>query len=170
VATYAPKTTVSSEKSRNEIERTLQRYGASKFMYGTEDGRAIIVFEMKDRRIRFDLPMPDRESRQFTRTPTGLQRTPSAASQAWEQACRQRWRALALGIKAKLELIESGITVFEEEFLAHIVLPNSMTVGQWMLPQVAEVYERGDMPAMLPEAGQKAIGGSAIDAEFTQMV
>ena len=35
----------------------------------------------------------------------------------WEQACRQRWRALALVIKAKLEAIDAEISTFEEEFL-----------------------------------------------------
>lgn len=63
---------------------------------------------------------------------------------------RQRWRALALVIKAKLEAVEAGITEFEEEFLAHIVLPNGGTVGQFMLPQVATAYETGQMPPLLP--------------------
>lgn len=32
---YAETTSVSSESSRGEIERTLSRYGASSFMYGS---------------------------------------------------------------------------------------------------------------------------------------
>lgn len=32
---YAENTSVSSEKSRAEIERTLQKYGADQFMYGS---------------------------------------------------------------------------------------------------------------------------------------
>jgi hypothetical protein len=47
------------------------------------------------------------------------------AYKAWKQAYHQRWRALALAIKA----VESGIATFEEEFLAHIALPNGSTVG-----------------------------------------
>lgn len=35
---------------------------------------------------------------------------------------RRRWRALLLGIKAKLEYVQSGIATFDEEFLAHIVI------------------------------------------------
>ena len=31
---YAQQTQVSTDKSRAEIERTLQRYGADQFMYG----------------------------------------------------------------------------------------------------------------------------------------
>jgi hypothetical protein len=65
-------------------------------------------------------------------------------------ACRARWRALALVIKAKLEAVESGITTFEEEFLAHIVLPDGTTLGQWAAPRLAHVYDTGAMPPMLP--------------------
>lgn len=46
-----------------------------------------------------------------------------------------------------------GITEFEEEFLAHIVLPNSNTVGRWMLPQVKSAYDSGNMPPLLPAPG-----------------
>lgn len=41
---YAQNTEVSVEKSRAEIERTLQRYGATKFMYGSDTNRAVIAF------------------------------------------------------------------------------------------------------------------------------
>lgn len=150
---YAEHTQVSSDKSRAEIERTLGRYGASGFMYGWQQGYAVVAFEMAGRRIRFDLPMPDRQSAQFTKTETGRERSASQAEKAYEQAVRQRWRALHLVIKAKLEAVESGITEFEEEFLAHIVLPGGDTVGRWMLPQVQRAYETGDMPALLPTPG-----------------
>ena len=68
----------------------------------------------------------------------------------WEQACRQRWRALALVIKAKLEAVESGITTFEDEFLAHIVMPDGQTVATHIKPRIAEAYEGGRMLALMP--------------------
>ncbi|MCD1588961.1 hypothetical protein K7H09_23440 [Halomonas sp. IOP_14] len=151
---YAENTSVSSERSRAEIEQTVSRYGASGFMYGWDGGTAVMAFQMHGRRIRFDLSMPDQSSRDFTQTETGRERSPAQAAKAWEQACRQRWRALALVIKAKLEAVESGITEFEEEFLAHIVLPNGNTVGHWMLPQVESAYQSGDMPSLLPAPGK----------------
>ena len=67
-----------------------------------------------------------------------------------EQIERQRWRALLLIIKAKFEAIESGVSCFDDEFLAHIVLPAGQTVGQWMAPQIEVAYQTGDMPPMLP--------------------
>ena len=148
---YAETTTVSSEKSRNEIERTLTRYGAKGFMYGWQDNSALIMFKMENRQVKFILPLPEKESREFTHTPSrGARRTQEATNEAYEQAVKQKWRALALVIKAKLEAVESGITVFEDEFMAHIVLPNGQTVGTWMKPQIAKAYELGTMPALLP--------------------
>lgn len=83
-------------------------------------------------------------------TPTGRDRTEKSQYDAWEQACRQRWRALLLVIKAKLEATECGISSFESEFMANIVLPDGTTAGDFMLPQIAEVYKNGTMPPMLP--------------------
>jgi hypothetical protein len=152
VTRYAERTTVPSDRSRAEIERTLERYGATAFAYGWQDNVATIMFVMQGRRIRFNLPMPDRNAPEFTRTPSrGAARSAEAAATAYEQAVRQRWRALALAIKAKLEAVEAGITEFQDEFLAHIELPNGGgTVGAWMKPQLALAYERGTMPPMLP--------------------
>jgi hypothetical protein len=147
---YAESTQVSSDRSRSEIERTLRRYGASAFAYGWQEGQAQVMFEMASRRIIFRLPMPDPASREFTLTPTGRERSPSAAEEAYEQAVRQRWRALALVIKAKLEAVEAGISTVEDEFLSHIALPGGQTVGQWLGPQLDAVYARQELPALLP--------------------
>ncbi len=147
---YAENTTVSSEKSRAEIERILARYGADQFMYGWDSKGAVVQFRADGRHIRFVLNMPDRQDREITHTPErGNKRSPAQAEKVYEQAVRQRWRALALVIKAKLEAVESGITEFDAEFLAHIVLPNGQTVGGWMLPQVEQAYLQGEMPPML---------------------
>lgn len=148
---YAENTGVSSDASRSEIERTLRRYGADQFLYGWGVGEAIVGFRMNDRQVKFHLPMPDRNEREFTHTPSRHQRrTEPQIDAAFEQAVKQRWRALALVIKAKLEAVESGITEFEDEFMAHIVLPNGQTFGQWARPQIANAYDNGRMPALMP--------------------
>lgn len=150
--TYADNTQVPVERSRAEIERTLSRYGASAFGYMTEAGRAVIVFEAHGRRIRFDLPLPRPDEDRFTRHARGT-RTATAAQAAWEQACRQRWRALALAVKAKLEAVEAGIAEFEDEFLAYIVLPSGQTMGEVARPAIAAAYTSGTMPALMPGSG-----------------
>lgn len=154
---YAADTDVTSDRSRTEIERTLQRYGADQFMSGWDDHRAVIGFRMANRHVRFNLPLPDRADDEFTLTPTGRDRSPTQALNEWEKACRQRWRALALVVKAKLEAVEAGISEFDDEFMAHLVLPDGSTVGEFMRPQVCAAYENGAMPRSLPalEAGSR---------------
>jgi hypothetical protein len=143
---YASDTSVSSEKSRYEIETTLRRYGASSFMCGSSPTRAVIAFEANNRRVKFELPMPDPKSRDFTHTPgRGQLRAPAQQQEAYEQGVRQKWRALALCVKAKLEAVESGITTFEAEFLAHIVLPNGQTVGDATYETIERSYATGKM-------------------------
>ncbi len=147
---YAADTSVSSERTRAEIETTLRRYGATSFMYSSSPDRAVVAFEASGRRVKFELPMPDPSSREFTHGPQkDLPRTPAQARDAWEQACRSRWRALALCIKAKLEAVEVGITVFDAEFLAHIVLPGGETVAQRAIPAIDEAYAGRPLPPLL---------------------
>jgi hypothetical protein len=45
--------------------------------------------------------------------------------------------------------VEAGITSFEDEFMAHIVLPDGSTFGRWARPQIAKVYEENTMPSLL---------------------
>ena len=155
---YAERTPVSADKSRAEIESLLARYGADQFMYGWDDDRAVVAFRMEGKHVRFLLPMPDRDSDEFTLTPSRrTRRHPEDARKQWEQATRSRWRSLALVIKAKLEAVEAGITIFQDEFLAHIVLPDGSTVGQWAGPQLERAYTTGAMPSSLlalPSAGE----------------
>ncbi|WP_084581741.1 hypothetical protein [Sphingomonas azotifigens] len=152
---FAANTDVSASRSRDEIERTLTRYGADQFMYGWQDDAAMVAFRMVGRQVRFVLPMPSKEEKRFTHHSRG-RRTPDAALKEWEQAVRQRWRALSLVIKAKLEAVESGISEFEDEFLANIVMPNGSTAGQWVRPQIAIAYRTSEMPKMLPALSRPA--------------
>lgn len=89
---YAANTDVPSDRSRSEIEKILTRYGATSFAYMNAPGRAVIAFEAQERRVVFTLPLPDKAAREFTHHSRGL-RAPPAANEAWEQACRKRWRA-----------------------------------------------------------------------------
>ncbi len=150
MAKYATKTTVSVEKSRAEIERTLERYGSDQFSYGRDDTRGIVMIQFcaHERQIRFVLTYPLKTALEFTHSNRGP-RTQEAAIATWEQACRQRWRALSLCIKSKLEAVESGISEFEDEFLAHIVLPDGKTAGEFLRPQIEEAYLTDRMPTLL---------------------
>jgi hypothetical protein len=149
MARYAAQTAVGVDRSKAEIERTLMRWGADAFMYGQGDGMVQIGFRMRGRKIQMRVAMPKLE--EFRYTPARrTYRSDREALAAWDQGCKQRWRALALIIKAKLEAVESGITTFEDEFLVHTLLPDGRTAGEWLGPQIEEAYESGRMPMALP--------------------
>jgi hypothetical protein len=147
---YAKDTIVSVEKSRTEIEKLIIKYGATSTAFMNAPGRAVILFEAKKRRIMFEVPLPLAGDRKFEKDGNGKIRTAQKRYEVWEQACRQRWRALALVIKAKLEAVESGITTFEDEFMAHIVMPDGQTVATHIRPRIAAAYESGKMLPLLP--------------------
>jgi hypothetical protein len=153
VGKFAAETTVSPERSRAEIEEVLRRYGADQFMSGWSDNRATIAFRAQGRFVRFLLTLPLRTEKRFheaERRGRTVKVTPDQATRAWEQEIRQRWRALCLVIKAKLEAVESGIEVFDEAFMAQIILPGGQTMAEAMLGQIAEAYKTGEPPKLLP--------------------
>ncbi len=146
---YAKNTTVSSERTRNEIESTLRRYGATKFAYMSEETRALVAFEYKSRHVKMVLPLPSQMNEKYFKTPTGRTcKDTNAVYEKWEQDCRSAWRALALIVKAKLEAVESGVSTFDGEFLAYIVMPNGKTFGETALPQLEMMTEKGTMPKL----------------------
>lgn len=133
---YAKDTKVPVQQSRIEIERTLMKYGAASFAYFGGSQESMIAFEAAGRRILFKLPLPDPK----------VVRDENKVG----KITRQRWRALLLVIKAKLEAVESGITTFEDEFMAHIMMPDGQTVSHHLRPKIAQAYETGSMPPLLP--------------------
>lgn len=146
---YAESTSVSAERSRAEIERILKRYGAEEFAYATRRDMAVIQFTADGRSIRFTVPLPDPVDRSFSTTPTGQRRTEKQTRERYEQAVRQRWRALTLIVKSKLEAVESGIVTFEQEFFAHILLPGGSTVYEQAAGSVEQAYVSGAVPTSL---------------------
>lgn len=153
---YAARTRVSPERTRADIERELTRYGARQFMFGRDDDRglAVIEFVAHRRRVRLVLHVPDPGDRAFTHTPARrVRRTAEAATEVYNQAVWQRWRALLLVIKAKLEAVAAGIVTFEDEFLPYTVLPDGRTVAETVHPAIASAYASGQVPELLPALG-----------------
>lgn len=160
---YAESTTVSVEKSRAEIERMLSRHKCTKFTTGIdhEEHRAVVQFHAHNRIVKFEIDLPDPTDPKYRRMKnSNLQRTASGIAKVVDQEERTIWRALLLVIKAKLEAVESHITTFETEFLAHVILPNQQTVAEFIGPAVAQMYETGRMP---PE---RQLTSGVIDVEI----
>jgi hypothetical protein len=108
-------------RSRYELERVLGRYGASDFAFVEADANASIQFAMDGRYVQVALPLPDPNASDFTHTPSGRPRTPTAQERAYEQALREHWRALLLAVRGKLQSVESGISTFDAEFAGFLV-------------------------------------------------
>jgi len=147
--TYARGTLVSPARSREEIERTLARFGARDPLCITWKGKAAVIFEFNGKRVRIDADLPTE-----VRTPKG--RKPLHPEQALDEAQRQIWRAILVSVKGRLTEVEAGIKTFEEAFIGDILLPNGQTVGEFVIPKIEQAYLTGDMPPLLllPGAGQ----------------
>lgn len=140
MAKYAENTKVPVENSKNEIEKILKRFGADQFGYGSKEDGAVIVFRAQGRHVRFLLPLPGPKER-FTK------------KDGREQEVRRRWRSLTMCVKAKLESVATDIETFEESFMAHIVLPNGMTIAEHAKPLIEQAYTDGKMPPLLSFGG-----------------
>jgi hypothetical protein len=154
LAKFAKGTEVSADRSRAELETLLQRYGADSTAVFTSRGEAAVAFEMRGRRILFRLKMPEQSEERFTHRTGGFRgkeaRSADSARTAWEQACRERWRALVLAVKAKLVSVEEGVETFEEAFMAHVVMPDGRTVGEHVRPRIESAYQSQKMVPLLP--------------------
>lgn len=165
---FAENTTVSSTASVSEIESTLRRYGGRNFHYATLDAPpcSLVGFEFNGRRIRFVVSLP--EIKEFQTTETGRARTAQgAATNAHEKAIRQRWRALLLVIKAKLEAVESGICEFDEEFGMHFVMPDGGTVYERIRDGLGDACATGHLPSIFPAAYAALPAGGVLEGQVT---
>lgn len=139
---FAEGTTVEVGKSRSEVEGLLTKHGAFQIIIGTDTqkGSGFVHFSLQGRQYRMLLPPREVEgSRRRRDLPAAI-----------EQVRREQWRSMLLLLKAKLEVVASGMVAMEQEFLAYIVLPNGSTVGAEMAPKIAEAYQTNKMPALLP--------------------
>lgn len=130
---FAEGTKVPVERSRTEIEKVLVRFGADQLVYASSASppAALIGFRAKGKLVRFHLPLPESAKN----------------AEAFAAEIRRRWRALLLVLKAKLEAVESGITLFEQEFYAHLLLPGGMTVYETSHKDVERALQTGKPPS-----------------------
>lgn len=146
MTTYAKGTSVSTEKSLNEIRSTLKRYDATSFVMMEEDKQVIVAFEMVNRRVRFVLPLPLRDN--FKVKYGNYMRI--ATQDQFDKAVRECYRALLLTIKAKLQSVESGIETMDEAFMAQMVIADGRTMSEWAKPQIEKLYGKDHkLPPML---------------------
>lgn len=157
---YAATTSVSIERTRLQLEDLLKDRGATQFMsaFDHTSGSAIVGWTLGGRMVRLSIPLPAQDEKRFRfkrhRGVFSYREWPKERQRLlWEQACRSRWRGVLLIVLAKFEAIETGISTFEREFLSDMVMADGSTVGQWVAPQLEDMYASGRMPRLLPGPG-----------------
>lgn len=140
---YAKGTQVSSDRTVGQIKGIVERFGADTFAFASHNKGGMVSFRYRGRVVRFELPLPDRTSEQFTLTERGKERSPTAAMKSWEEACRMKWRSLFLLIKSLLIAIEDGLLDFDRAFFHDIVTPDGTTVGEQLMRKVQHMIENG---------------------------
>lgn len=146
---YAEGTSVPVERTKAEMDRLLRQRQATRMAFAEEIGRAVILFEMEGRRIRFSMPMPDRNEERFLVDGRGKKVPDARAYDRWERECRALWRGLFMAMKSRFVNVDNGIESFEMAFLPHTVMPDGKTVAEHVLPAVASAYKHGKMMPLL---------------------
>ena len=147
---FAEGTRVPIETTRMELERALRAYGADAVVIGWDGPTSTIAFRIQGRHVKYVIQRPERSESVISSSPSGKPRPAHAIPEAIAAEHRRRWRALLLIVTAKLELVASGDSDFEDEFLSRLMLPDGTTVREWMVPQIDAAYQTGRMPALMP--------------------
>ena len=131
MARYAETTKVPISRSKAEVQRILDKAEADEIVTAssTVQGIEAVQFTLDGRSVKLYVRIPEADPREH----------------------RRRWRALVLILKAKLELIASGDSTVEREFLADLVLPGGDTLGEHVIPQLEKHYQNPALP-LLPKA------------------
>jgi hypothetical protein len=119
-----------------EAEHTLERFGAKRTMSYKDERVWVLAFEAGTRRFKLAFPRP--------------KKTWDMSNAALGQAERERWRGIVLYLKATLTAVEAGFITLEDAFLAHTMLPDGGTMGEWAGDQLDEAMRAGQIPALLP--------------------
>lgn len=144
--TYAAGTSVDPSKTRSEIDTLLTKNGATHVAIQSAPDSATVAFEIAGKRYRITLPMPTMEQcKPGNKIPPRWYGMQASQREEWvrgqrDQRLRERWRALFLVMKAKLEIARiSGFSSVEKEFLADKILPGGTTVYE----EVQEAFKTG---------------------------
>lgn len=157
---FASETVVPIEKSQAEVRTILNAHGCTKYA-SIDDGprslvRAVLEKDGHALGVQFVVTLPDRNDKALTHYKANqskwaslIRRSPEAAEAAYLKECRRRWRCLVLLLKAKFAAVDSGIVQFQDEFLAHLMLPDGGTVGEWAAKEIGPAIAEGRMPSRL---------------------
>lgn len=130
-------TQVNWAKSQQDIMKILQDVGIEQIRFTNLSDRHVIEFAVKD----------DGKVPKGVRIVTPLVSKVSESPDKRNKELNVIHRILFNHLKAKFIAIHSGLTEFEQEFMAHLIITdkngNSTTLGEQMLPQYEKHVEGG---------------------------
>jgi hypothetical protein len=141
---------VPPEQSRNEIHRTVMKYGASAYGFLTDPDRGVemVQFRIKDREIRFYVRLPREDEPDIKgQIRIAVKRTKGDILDAF---LRERWRALALYVKAVCVAIDSEAITVDDAFMSAVVMPDNRTMGEHTTEVLDRYLLEGRLPPLLP--------------------
>ncbi|MDR6622390.1 hypothetical protein [Sinomonas atrocyanea] len=129
---YIRGASVTCSASQAEIQTMLASAGATGIRFASERGKTRITFRSGGHHFLLALPAATSD-------------LPHA-----QEAARRGWRQLSALVQAKLDAVDAGITTFDEEFLAYMVMPGGATVFQAVAPGIAAAYAAAAPPSAAP--------------------
>jgi hypothetical protein len=152
---YARGTKVAPSKTREEIDRALAKAGATKrVITEDEDLHLAIVAFMLGAPYRLEIPLPFYDPHHPPKErPTRWHYMTQTQRAEWNDGrVRERWRAILLLVKAKLEIVALGVSTVEREFLADLVLPGGTRLHAALAERLVKAFS-ADSPVPLLGSG-----------------
>ena len=153
---YAKGTTVDVSKSRAEIDHVLTKNGASSvgILNDSDKAVAVVAFTIRGAKFRLEIPLPSMAEVDKAAKSKQWFSWDETKRLAWKrvelaQRERERWRAVLLLIKSKLEIVRIGLSSVEREFMADLVLPSGQRAEAFFAEAIRRGLEGGDVPPML---------------------
>ena len=138
-------TSISAEKSIQEIEKMLLDFGAVDFMKSAKNGYYIslsFLIEDGDKKLPFKMPVNIKAISDYLFT----QKTRTSERDIYEKAYRIGWRILKDWIHAQLSIIASGMVTIDEILMPYRLIDNNITLAE---AYKSEKYKNKLLP--LPE-------------------
>lgn len=151
-------TSVSIARSADAIQQLLVQFGAERFalIQDWKGGRLAVQFSYRGYPVEFGVDMHQVAQTQLLAKPWNAKRRCSKV--VYERAIEEKagkvaMRILAHHLKAALIAVEYGLVSFEDVFLAKFLCKNGQTVGEALVPKLAEAIAQ---PGRLLSAGGKS--------------
>lgn len=153
---YANDTTVSVSKSRDEIQRLLERFGATQMQWSDdfERGRAQLRFAWKHETTtylaRFDVQLPTNEKlRELALDGRSRRFSQKKFDKLRARRGMVEHRELMIFLKAAFLAVQANIIKPEQLFLAWLEGADGVTVAERIIPRLTTLLNPGGSKALL---------------------